>query len=469
MRLKLLVLFTAALFAAAPAAASGLADLLPLAREHDADFRGARASLEAALTGRVLGFAQLLPSISGSFEVGNSELQRDFNTGALPLKYNAFAKTVSLSISQPIVDLEKWNSYREEDARAAYAALRFADASIEIMVRLSRTYFDALLAEDSLVLGVAQRNALVAQRVEAENLYKGGMATVTDVEETRARELQAEASLNEARYALQLRKLELSRIVGKLPADGLHPIGKIATVLPDPDRLDTWLDAAMEANTKVLSAQKALESSGFGAERARAGHYPSLSLIASATRTKDPNYYTTLEDSSGIALRLNIPIYSGGRASALIDRAAAVRGQAEAELEGTRREARQRVTEAFLGVGNSVAKIRALEQALHSSEISLKGLHIGRRTGLRTNTDVLNGQQQLFSVRRDLQKERYNYLLARIQLKASAGRLTDQDIQAVDRIAKESKPDPVPDLPPAPPNARLSSQVTLPPREAGSR
>jgi len=436
MRLKLLAWLAAGQFSAMPAAASGLADLLPLARDNDADYRAARAALGAALTGRAIGLAILRPSVSASFELGNSELQRDYNNGALPLQYRANAKTISLNLSQPVIDLEKWNSYKEEDARAAYAELRFADASIEIMVRLSRTYFDALLAEDSLVLGVAQKEALVAQRIEAENLFKGGMATVTDVEETRARELQAEAGLNEARYALQLRRGELARIVGPLPADGLHPIGRIDTALPDPDRLEDWLDAAMQANTKVLSAQKAVEFTGFGAERARAGHYPSLNLIANATRTRDPNSYTTLEDSSAIALRLSIPLYQGGRTSALAERAAAVRGQAEAELEGTRREARQRVTEAFLGVGNSVAKIRALEQALRSAEISLTGLHIGRRTGLRTNTDVLNGQQQVFAVRRDLQKERYNYLLSRIQLKATAGRLTDEDLQAVDRIAK---------------------------------
>jgi outer membrane protein len=440
MRLKLLAWLAAGLFSAMPAAASGLADLLPLARENDADYRGARAALEAALTGRAVGLALLRPSISASFEWGNSELQREFLNGALPLKYSANSKTVSLNLSQPVIDLEKWASYKEEDARAAYAELRFADSSIEIMVRLSRTYFDALLAEDSLTLAIAQKEALVAQRIDVEHLFKAGMATVTDVEETRARELQAEAGVNEATYALQLRKGELARIVGKLPADGLHPIGRIATALPDPDRLEPWLDAAMEANTKVLSAQKVVEFTGFGAERARAGHYPSLNLIANATRTRDPNYYTSLEDSSAIALRLSIPLYQGGRTTALGDRAAAVRGQAEAELEGARREARLKVTEAFLGVGNTAAKIRALEQSLRSAETALVGLQVGRKTGLRTNTDVLNGQQQVFSVRRDLQKERYNYLLSRIQLKASAGRLTDDDLQAVDRIAQQGGP-----------------------------
>jgi TolC family type I secretion outer membrane protein len=437
MRLKLLALLAAGLFSAAPAAAGGLADLLPLARANDADYRAARASLEQALTGRVIGKGQLLPTLSASFEYGNSEVGIDYLSGQLPIKYSAKSKTTSLNLSQPVIDLAKWASYKEEDARAAYAEIHFAEASVDIMVRLSRTYFDALLADDSLVLAVAQKEALVAQRLEAENLFKGGMATITDIEETRARELQAEAGLNEARYALELRRGELARIVGEHPADGLHPIGRFDTVLPDPDRLEPWVDAAMQANPKVLSAQKAVESSGFGAERARAGHYPVLNLIANATRTRDPNYYTSLQDSSGVSLRLSIPLYQGGRIGAAAEGAAAARGQAEAQLESTRREARLKVTEAFLGIGNSAAKIRALEQSLRSAETSLKGLHIGRNIGLRTNTDVLNGQQQVFSVRRDLQKERYNYLLARIQLKAHAGRLADEDLQDVDRIAKQ--------------------------------
>ena len=53
--------------------------------------------------------------------------------------------------------------------------------------------------------------------------------------------------------------------------------------------------------------------------------------------------------------------------------------------------------------------------------------------GVRTSVDVLNAQQQVFSARRDLQASRYLYLLNTLRLKAAAGRLTEPDLEAVNR------------------------------------
>ena len=55
--------------------------------------------------------------------------------------------------------------------------------------------------------------------------------------------------------------------------------------------------------------------------------------------------------------------------------------------------------------------------------------------GLKTNTDVLNSQQQWFSVRRDLQKERFTYLINRLRLLAQVGGATEAEVIALDRLA----------------------------------
>jgi TolC family type I secretion outer membrane protein len=433
---RIRALLTALLFATAiPAqAGEGLGGLLNLARANDPDYRAAAAARDAGVQARLLGRAQLLPTISASFELGDSDLSRDYSNGAAPLDYGTQSQTTAWRLSQPVFDLEKWASYKEEQTRAALAELKFIEASTELTLRLSRSVFDTLLADDNLVLANAQREAYASQRKEAENLRAAGVLTLTDVEDTRARELQSEANAIEAAYGVQLRHRELARIVGKLPPDSPRPIKQFTLLAIEPDNLDTWLKAVEEANPKIISARMAVEMSGHAVDRTRAGHYPSLDLIASSTHTRDPNQYTALEHSQGVSLRLSLPIYEGGRTSAIADRAAALRIQAREELEGARREAAVKAAEAFLGIGNAGAKIRALEQALRAAETSLQGAKVGRDAGLRTHTDVLNAQQQIFSVRRDLNKERYNHLLAGIQLKALAGRLTDTDLAVIDRM-----------------------------------
>jgi outer membrane protein len=50
---------------------------------------------------------------------------------------------------------------------------------------------------------------------------------------------------------------------------------------------------------------------------------------------------------------------------------------------------------------------------------------------VRTQVDVLNAQQQLFSARRDLAQAKYNYIMSTLKLKSAVGRLTEQDMVAV--------------------------------------
>ena len=74
-----------------------------------------------------------------------------------------------------------------------------------------------------------------------------------------------------------------------------------------------------------------------------------------------------------------------------------------------------------------------LERALASTQSQLDSTILGRDVGVRTSVDVLNAQQQVIQVRRDLQQVRYGYLLNTLRLKASAGRLSETDLEAVNR------------------------------------
>ena len=85
----------------------------------------------------------------------------------------------------------------------------------------------------------------------------------------------------------------------------------------------------------------------------------------------------------------------------------------------------------YVGVTSGIAQVRALEAALTSSQSALDSTRLGREVGVRTQVDVLNAQQQLFSARRDLAQAKYNYIMSTLKLKASVGRLTEADVVAV--------------------------------------
>jgi len=63
----------------------------------------------------------------------------------------------------------------------------------------------------------------------------------------------------------------------------------------------------------------------------------------------------------------------------------------------------------------------------------LEASKLGQEVGIRTNLDVLNAQQQLYSTRRDLYQAEYSYLLSQLRLKAAVGALGEAELAKVNQ------------------------------------
>jgi outer membrane protein len=130
-------------------------------------------------------------------------------------------------------------------------------------------------------------------------------------------------------------------------------------------------------------------------------------------------------------VQLTVPIYQGGLISSRVREAVANEDKARQDLESLRRTAELTARQGFLGVTSGIAQVRALDAALVSSRSSLDSTRLGQEVGVRTQIDVLNAQQQLSQTRRDLAQAKYSYILTLLRLRAAAGRLTEQDVAAV--------------------------------------
>lgn len=422
---------------AAIAAPMGLLDLYQKAKVEDPDFGAAYSSYQGGLKSRDVGRAGLLPSISASV----SSTRTRYGLASPTVRwadYDFTARAKTIQLTQTIFDWEKISAYNEASARTAYAEATFAEARADLILRVAQGYFNYLLASDNVDLAEAQKKALAQQRVQAEKLHQSGVGTITDEEETKARHEISEAQLLTAISALDVRRRELAKMVGEAPVAIRRIDGMFEMAMPEPNLLATWLEAGASRNLKVLSQQVNLKVAEEQVSRAQAGHMPSLTLVASSQKSDEPNYFTTADEGKRVGLQLSIPLFEGGRTSALSEQAVYQKEKARNDLESAIRDSQIKVSQAFLGIVNGIAQVKALQQAVKSSETALKGMEVGQRTGFRTNTDVLNAQQQLFSAKRDLQRERYNYLLSRLQLNAAVGTLGDEDVELIDRLVSKA-------------------------------
>jgi len=130
---------------------------------------------------------------------------------------------------------------------------------------------------------------------------------------------------------------------------------------------------------------------------------------------------------------LQVPLYAGGAISSRARQAVLNKQKAQDDLDIARRQTDLETQRAYLNLSTTIAQVKALDQALISSQSQLDSTKLGYEVGVRTSVDVLNAQQQLFSAKRDLLQARYNYLVNIIRLKAASGLVSEPDLQDINQ------------------------------------
>ena len=426
----------AGLFAALPASAADLLQMYRDALANDSQFAAARAQLDAGRERIPQGRAGLLPSVGLNANTNWNDVdikqpisaERRFNS-------NGYA----LQLTQPLFRWQNLVQYDQSKLQVAQAEAVFAQARQDLILRVSQAYFDVLLAQDTLTVAQAQKKAIAEQLEQARRNFEVGTSTIVDTHEAQSRYDLTVAQEIAAQSDLDVKRQALRQLIGKEP-EALKALKSVVQISrPQPDDIQQWVGAAEQNSFAVQAQQAGLEVATREIERQRAGHYPTVDLVASHNRSKGLSSsgvsLGTAESSSNVVgLQLAVPLYQGGLVMSREREAVALKENASGDLETTRRAAALSARQAYLGVSSGTAQVKALEAALVSSQSALDSNKLGYEVGVRINIDVLNAQQQLYTTRRDLFKARYDTLLAQLRLKAAAGALGEDDVQQINAL-----------------------------------
>jgi outer membrane protein len=414
-----------------PARAADLVTLYRDAMVSDPVYQSARAQYQANLERLPQARAGILPVIAGTASVFRNEVDREI---ASDLGYTT--RTFALTLSQPVFRLQNWIQITQAQQQVLQAEANLSLAQQDVILRVAQAYFDVLLAQDNVALSEAQKNAISEQLAQAKRNFEVGTATIVDTLDAQARFDQSSAKDISDKNDLEVKRRALQQLLGKLP-DGLTPLKEPLTLAtPQPDNIEEWVKAAADSSYTVAIARANLEIGREEVRRQQAGHLPTVDLSASYGRANNPQSAVSgvLGPNSGtgsVGLVLSVPIFSGGLVQSRVREALALRDRAEQDFENTQRAVAQAVRASFLNVTSGIAQVRALEQAVVSTQSQLDSTILGRDVGVRTSVDVLNAQQQVFQTRRDLQQARYNYLINTLRLKSAAGQLGEKDVAQV--------------------------------------
>ena len=409
---------------------------------NDAQFAAARAALDAGREKISQGRSGLLPNVGLSGGTAWNESDTNFRGAGVPSRdsqYNANGWTVSLT--QPLFRWQNWVAYTQSELAVEQAEAQFRQAQQDLILRTAIAYFDVLVAQDVLTTTQAQKTAIAEQLESAKRNFEVGTATITDSQEAQSRYDLAVAQEIAAQNDLNVKRHVLRTVIRREP-EGLKNVKSgVQLAGPQPADIEKWAEIAETGSANVQIFQAQYEIATREIEKQRAGHYPTVDLVATRGRSSPSNTVVaglvgagSDTSSNTIGLQLSIPIFAGGAMSSRTREVLALRDKAEADLDNARRTARLNARQSYLGVTSGMAQVRAFEAALISSQSSVDSNKRGYEAGVRINIDVLNAQTQLADTLQQLSRARYDTLLAQLRLKAAAGTLGEEDVQAINAL-----------------------------------
>lgn len=150
--------------------------------------------------------------------------------------------------------------------------------------------------------------------------------------------------------------------------------------------------------------------------------------VSSAYRNTVPGVITSgtegTTNSASIGATLTVPIYSGGRTSALVRQSKESLSQARIKVDVSRDQVRQAVTAAWTAYTAAQQSVAANRQAIAAAQLALNGVIEERNVGQRTTLDVLNAQNDLITGKIDLASAEHDVVVASYAILQATGRLS---------------------------------------------
>jgi len=423
-------------------------DLLSLYNEalkHDALLSAATIQNQATQELIDQGLSLLLPNISAQGSYTDLNNSRKFNTPISNVllsgtKADYQNREYGVVVRQPVFNYASYNRYKQNLVQTSLSDKQLLWSQQDLIYRVVKLYFETLQASDEIDLLQAQRKEILAQLAEAQAMFKAGLVSITDVNETKTKAALIEVEQLNAIQLFKIKKREFETITGSLPGK-LNKLNPVITFTEVENKAEEWIDIAIENNLDLQIRRDEVKIADREIEIRAGDRYPTIDAFASRSRSWNSGGYpygTTKNQggkdfSDAIGVEINIPIYEGGFRSSRVREGKLLKLKLQEDEEYLERQVKLEVRENFLHLQTNFAEIVAYDVALKSAKLTLDSTNLGFKAGLRDSIDVLRAQQVYFDAEKDILDNKYDYLMNLINLKFSVGMLTKQDIIEINK------------------------------------
>jgi outer membrane protein len=417
--------------------AADLLQVYEMARNGDPQLSSAESNRLYTKEGQVQARAALLPQINGEASLNRSRAELDGVSGSSTSK----SRDYRVSGSQTLFNWSQFATLRAQRDISKAADFTLDSANDDLIVRSATTYFNVLVAIESLTAAQTNEAAAKKQFDYADKRLEVGLAPITDVHEARAQYDQARANTILARNALEDAYQALTELTGQ-PVRGLRGLPEdFRPELPaNRSNVDQLVAEAVAQNPALKAQELQVSAAESNVSAARGNHYPTLSLggawgknaswgdsIGGSSRTPDST-------SNSIGLTLSVPIFAGGATQSRVRQALAQRDITQDTYEQQKRALDRNTRNAWQTVVAGISEVEARRLAVVSAQSAYDASQVGLEVGTRTVLDVVQNQRTLFQAQLDYAQARYSFLLSRLQLSQAVGAVDVAEVQEINRL-----------------------------------
>ncbi len=349
----------------------------------------------------------------GAFAGGGSSVLGPFNT------FDARLRLVA-----SVLDLSARGLARSQKEEEKTAALRLELVKEQVTAAAALAYLDVLRAAAAENSASAGKELAGSLRALAENKHTAGTATGLDVVRAKTREAEESLRVIRARTVLEEARLRLKHILGLPLAAEVTLTEDLSFSLDQPYDPDKAVLYALAGRLEIAIAKTQLSAGSYALAAAKGARLPAVGLSGSAALSgADPDHDDKLVGDVGIAARL--PLFSGGRLAAGIDKAAAVKAQAESRLDDAAAQVEEEVRTALYRLKASAEEVDTASMTVTLAEQELEMSRNRFSAGVGDNVEVVNAQTSLSRARDSRIDALSRHKDANIRLTLALGRMKE--------------------------------------------
>lgn len=445
--MKKIVLSLSLLWASSGVFALDLLQAYARAQQNDPNWQAQQLQYQADQLNLGIAQGNLLPTVtlSGNITRKSQDMSQvniaDFPSDMLN-SASSTSRQVALTARQPLFRWDAWQALKQVKTSLSLSEVTLRLQQQQHILNVSEAYFNVLRQQSLTTAYLQEEKALLEQLNMMNAKLREGLVAKSEVSEASAQYQNARANRIATHVQLVLAQEQLAQLIGPYRENLAVLRDDFQFQKPVPERLEDWAQLAQQQNLAILQARLQRQYAEDARRVEQAARYPQVEAVGSYGYAKQSPESVMSPDGQfdQIGVEMNWNVFSGGRVSKNVQKAAVQVQKSEAELDAAIRKAQTDVKKAYLQVETDQAKLQARQAAMNSADLVARASKAQYQEGLKTMVDVLLAQRNAFSAKQDYLNAQYDYLNHVLQLKAAVGQLTEQDLQDMNAWLVQKSP-----------------------------